>query len=101
MSSKGNIHLEHDKGLEAALVRLKEGEQSGPDFARFCAWLEWLLESATDRAVRGKGEVTDRALGAMGALRLELAVIRDADGLPYKGGGDGEPPDLFPEEGDE
>ena len=37
----------------------------------------------------------------MGALRLELAVIRDADGLPYKGGGDGEPPDLFPEEGDE
>ncbi len=96
MSRKGNLHLAQAPELEAALCRLKAGEQSGPDLALLTGKVESLLEASLEAAVSAMGEVSDRALGAVGAYRVLLSIIRDADGLPPP---ETEPaPDLFPED---
>jgi len=84
VSSSGNIFLQHNPKLESALVRLKELEGSRDDFALLVRQLEELQESAIAGAIAAKGETAQRALGALGAYRVALAIIRDADGAEYR-----------------
>lgn len=97
MSRNGNIHLEQSPKLEEALCRLKANEQSALDLAQLEAKVADLLEASLEAAVSALGEVSDRALGAVGAYRVLLSIIRDADGQPPAGSQE-TPPDLFPED---
>lgn len=84
MSSTGNIYLQHNPDLENSLVRLKELDEVKADTARLVAQLEELKEAALDGAIAAQGETAQRALGAVGAYRVILAIIRDADGKEYR-----------------
>ncbi len=84
MSSSGNIYLQHNPDLENSLVRLKELDEVKADTARLVAQVEALLEAALAGAIAAQGETAQRALGAVGAYRVLLAIIRDADGAEYR-----------------
>ena len=91
MSSRGNIHLQHDPDLERALVRMKEGPDGGGDIGILREALARLKDRCETQALSARGEDAMRALGAMGAYRVMLGIIDDADGRePPKPDEDGE-----------
>lgn len=100
MSSKGNLHLQRNPDLEKALVRLKEGPDAvAADLATLRAALAGMKDRCETQALSARGEDAMRALGAMGAFRVVLAIIDDADGRePRKPDGAEERPEW--EEGE-
>lgn len=95
MSSRGNIHLRRNPELENALVRMKEGPDGGADLSVLRSALADLKEAFEEQALSARGEDAMRALGAMGAFRMVLGIIDDADGRePAKPDGGEERPAL-------
>jgi hypothetical protein len=84
MSSRKNPQLSGNRHLEIAIVRLKNGHGSGEDFRLFAAAIEDMAEKATENVGRAIGEIGQRAVGVMAALRMVSAMIRDADGQEEK-----------------
>ena len=84
MSSTGNIYLQHNPDLENSLFRLKELDEVKADTARVVRFFEDMKEASEVCAIKSEGEMSQRALGALGAYRLILSIFRDADGAEYR-----------------
>lgn len=79
-----NPQLAGNRDLEMAIVRLKDGHGSAKDFAAFAGAVEDMADMAAENVLRAIGEIGQRAVGAMAALRMVAAMIRDADGHEEK-----------------
>ena len=80
MSLNRNPQLSGNRPLEMAIVRLKDGRGGAEDFAFFAAAIEDMADKATENVGRAIGEIGQRAVGVMAALRMVSAMIREADG---------------------